>query len=55
MRKRLRRKLSEATKYKMRLAKLGSKNPMHGKHHTEDSKRKISTSLKNYWKTIPIE
>lgn len=40
MSKRIRRKLSDATKFKMRLAKLGTKNPMSGKHHTEETKRK---------------
>ncbi|WP_308770093.1 NUMOD3 domain-containing DNA-binding protein [uncultured Bacteroides sp.] len=55
MAKRIRRKLSDATKFKMRLAKLGTKNPMNGKHHTEDAKRKISKKLKDYWRLIPIE
>lgn len=55
MAKRLRRKLSEATKYKMRLAKLGRKNPMYGKHHTSDTKRKISKGLAEYWRAIPME
>lgn len=55
MSKRIRRKLSEATKFKMSLAKLGSKNPMHGKHHSEDTKRKISKALAKYWRLIPIE
>ena len=47
MTKRIRRKLSEATKFKMRLAKLGNKNPMHGKHHSEETRAKISQSLSN--------
>lgn len=51
--KRLRRNLSEATKYKMRLAKLGKRNPMFGKHHSEAAKRKISEKLTDYWRTIP--
>ena len=55
MSKRIRRKLSESTKFKMRLAKLGSKNPMYGKHHTEDAKRKISKALTDYWRLIPTE
>lgn len=54
MTKRIRRKLSEATKFKMRLAKLGNKNPMHGKHHSEETKRKISKALTDYWHTIPL-
>ena len=55
MSKRIRRKLSEATKFKMSLQKLGSKNPMHGKHHSEDTKRKISKALTEYWRLVPIE
>lgn len=54
MTKRIKRKLSEATKFKMRLAKLGNKNPMHGKHHSEETKRKISKALTDYWRTIPL-
>lgn len=54
MSKRIRRKLSEATKLKMRLAKLGNKNPMHGKHHSEDTKRKLSKALTAYWRSIPL-
>lgn len=50
--KRVRRKLSESTKYKMSLAKLGKKNPMSGKKHSEDTKRKISKALCEYWRTI---
>ena len=52
MAKRVRRRLSEATKFKMRLAKLGKKNPMYGKHHSEDTKRKIQKKLLDYWSTI---
>lgn len=55
MSKRIRRKLSEATKFKMRLAKLGIKNPMYGKHHSNDVKKKISEKMMDYWRTIPIE
>lgn len=55
MSKRIRRKLSEATKFKMRLAKVGRKNPMYGKRHTDDAKRKISKALTEYWRLIPIE
>lgn len=55
MARRIRRKLSEATKFKMRMAKLGNKNPMHGKHHSEDTKRKISKKLTAYWRQIPTE
>lgn len=55
MSKRIRRKLSDATKFKMRLAKLGSKNPMFGKHHSESAKRKISEALTDYWRLIPSD
>ncbi|MEJ8768705.1 NUMOD3 domain-containing DNA-binding protein [Prevotella sp. HCN-7019] len=55
MAKRIRRKLSDATKFKMRLAKLGTKNPMSGKHHTEETKRKIRKKLKDYWRLVSIE
>lgn len=55
MSKRIRRKLSIATKFKMSLAKQGSKNPMQGKHHSQDTKRLISEKLKDYWRKIPDE
>lgn len=55
MAKRIRRKLTEATKFKMSVAKQGSKNPMSGKHHSEDTRRKISQALKRYWRHIPLE
>ena len=51
--KRIRRSISEATKYKMRIAKLGKRNPMFGKHHNEVSKHKISQKMLEYWRTIP--
>jgi hypothetical protein len=37
---------SERAKVKMRLAQLGPKNHMYGKHHTQETKEKLSTSLK---------
>lgn len=55
MAKRVRRKLSEGTKFKMRLAKLGNKNPMKGKRHTEETKRKISKAMVKYWQNVPEE
>ncbi|GFI35303.1 hypothetical protein IMSAGC014_01817 [Bacteroidaceae bacterium] len=33
---------------------LTHKNPMHGKHHSEETKRKISKALTDYWRTIPL-
>ena len=39
---------SEKTKQKMRDAKLGEKNPNYGKSRSEDTKKKISKSLKGY-------
>jgi hypothetical protein len=47
--KRYRRKASDATRFKMRISKLGRNNPMYGKHHTETTKQKISRSMKKYW------
>lgn len=55
MGKRIRRELSTATIFKMSLAKQGSKNPMSGKHHSQDTKRLISEKLKDYWRKIPKE
>ena len=52
MGKRIRRKLSTATRYKMSLAKQGSKNPMYGKHHSESSRKKVSQALREYWRQI---
>ncbi len=50
---RTQRSLSDATKEKMRAAKTGSKNPNYGKSLTEETRRKISRSMLEYWKTIP--
>ncbi|MDE5723499.1 MAG: hypothetical protein K2H99_04860 [Paramuribaculum sp.] len=55
MGKRIRRKLSTSTRYKMSLAKQGTKNPMAGKHHSESTCKKISQALKEYWRLIPLE
>lgn len=52
---RLRRKLSTQTKFRMSLAKQGAKNPMHNKHHSENTKRKISKAMRDYWRSIPKE
>lgn len=55
MSKRIRRKLSTATKFKMSMAKQGNKNPMKGKHHSKETKQLISEKLKDYWRKIPNE
>lgn len=52
---RIRRKLSESTKFKMSLAKQGKRNPMYGRKHAENVKRKISKALIDYWRNIPTE
>lgn len=54
MAKRFNRRISEATKFKMSLAKKGSKNPMYGKKQSEDAKRKISAAMVKYWRGISI-
>lgn len=50
--KRVRRALSTATRYKMSLAKQGSKNPRYGIHLTDLQKKRISESMKRYWQSI---
>ena len=52
MAKRFSRKISEATRFKMRMAKQGNKNPMFGKKHKDDTKKKISNSMIEYWRKI---
>ena len=52
MARRKNRQVSTATKFKMSLAKQGTKNPMSGKHHKEDTKRKISEAMMKYWRGI---
>jgi len=52
MAKRFSRKVSDATKFKMRIAKQGRKNPMYGKQHRQETKEKISKSMTEYWRTI---
>ena len=59
MAKRFSRKVSDATRFKMRLAKQGRKNPMFGKKHTDkhtdETKEKISKALTEYWhKILPL-
>lgn len=52
MARRRNRQVSTATKFKMSLAKQGTKNPMSGKHHKEYTKRKISAAMIKYWRGI---
>ena len=52
MAKRFSRKVSDATKFKMRIAKQGRKNPMFGKKHKDETKKKISRALTEYWRRI---
>ena len=49
--KRTRRSPSTATRFKMRLAKLGKT----GKTHSLETKKKISESMKKYWHSIIVE
>ncbi len=51
--KRTTRKVSDKTKRKMSLAKQGNKNPRYHVKVNEATKRKISESMKKYWKGIP--
>lgn len=53
MNKRIYREADEMTKYKMSLAKSGSLNPTAGKPRPEETKQKISDSLKRYWSGVP--
>ena len=41
------KKHTDATKKKMSEAKKGEKHPMYNKHHTDESRQKIATSMKN--------
>lgn len=52
MARRRNRQVSAATRFKMSIAKQGTKNPMSGKHHKEDTKRKISEAMVKYWRGI---
>ncbi|MDH8700933.1 hypothetical protein M2138_000267 [Dysgonomonadaceae bacterium PH5-43] len=51
--KRTSRKVSEATRQKMSLAKKGSKNPRYRQRVSDETRRKISQSMKAYWHGIP--
>jgi len=47
------REPNEITRAKLRTKKSGVNNPMWGKNHTEETKRKISQALKAYWENVP--
>ncbi|MEN9917856.1 MAG: hypothetical protein RL662_292 [Bacteroidota bacterium] len=53
MTKRIYREVDEMTKWKMSLQKQGSLNPIAGKPRDEDTKQKISDSMKKYWSEVP--
>ena len=53
MNKRKYREPSEATRQLMSIKKQGANNPMHNKHHSQESKARISQALKAYWLKIP--
>jgi len=42
-------KHSEESKIKMRLCKIGTNHPLFGKHHTEETKRKMKESNQHFW------
>jgi len=52
MARRRNRQVSTATRFKMSIAKQGSKNPMYGKHHKEQTKRKQREKMLEYWRGI---
>lgn len=52
MTRRYRKKASEATRFKMKIAHQGRRNGMFGKHHTQTTKDKISKSMHEYWDWI---
>lgn len=53
MAKRLFREASEATKTLMSIKKQGCNNPNYGKKRSEETRKKISNSLKMAWENIP--
>lgn len=50
--RRFRKKASEATKLKMKIAHQGRRNGMFGKHHSQSTREKISASMRDYWNWI---
>ncbi|SHF64496.1 NUMOD3 domain-containing DNA-binding protein [Dysgonomonas macrotermitis] len=55
MNKRIYREADEMTKYKMSLSKSNSLNPNYGKPRDEETKQKISDSMKKYWSEVPFK
>lgn len=53
MTKRIYREADEMTKWKMSLRKQGNLNPTSGKPRDEETKQKISDSMKKYWADVP--
>ena len=53
MAKRIYREASEATRNLQSLRKQGILNPNHGKERDEETKQKISQSMRHYWASIP--
>jgi len=51
--KRISRKVSTETKIRMSNAKLKEKNPRYHQRVSEETRKKISESLKKYWEKIP--
>jgi len=52
MTKRIYREANEMTKWKMSLRKQGNLNPTAGKPRDEETKQKISDSMKRYWQNV---
>lgn len=44
---------NDGTKWKMSLQKQGGLNPNYGKPRDEETKQKISDSLRLYWQSVP--
>ena len=53
MAKRIYREASDGTKWKMSLRKTGVQNPNYNQPRDEETKQKISDSMKKYWAEVP--
>ena len=47
------REPSAQTRAKQSAKKSGVNNPMYGKNHNDETRRKISQALKKYWANVP--